>query len=223
MCGIEFVINRPRKYCSPECLRKHRNQYHLDIYYRRRKPKKCVICSKEFFAVAGELVCSDECRKAKNKKICQRCGAVFIGEKKQKCCSLKCAGLLMFSENPRIASYARNKERIEKATKALRTMLTGTHGKGMTARDSAEHCRAKWYRIRSPLGEVFEIKNLTSWCRKNSAMFTKQIDLENKSPIEILARKGLCRVSSGVDCSWHGWTAVSVFDIESDPLLRKTK
>jgi predicted nucleic acid-binding Zn ribbon protein len=98
---------------------------------------------------------------------------------------------------------------------------TGAHGFGSVAMDNPNHKNAKWFRVRDPHGRVYEVKNLDSWCRKNEARFVRDDIRGGTTPLWLRASNGLSKVSRGEGCSWYGWTAVCVFDIETDPLSRR--
>jgi rubredoxin len=106
---------------------------------------------------------------------------------------------------------------IKKAIKAQ----TGGHGFGLTARDNPNHFQAEWFRVRDPNGQVYEIRNLQSWCRKNETRFVRDDIRGGSTPLWLRAANGLSKVVNGRCCSWYGWSAVCVFDIETDPIARR--
>ena len=134
-----------------------------------------------------------------------------------KTCSRKC-GYDFFKKY----STENVKKAFKKNQKVGYEKKRGGHGCGRAARDRKDHPRAKCFRIRNPLGTVFEVKNITSWCRENEQTF-KHDDLipNTRTPLWERARKGINDVCLGKRCSWFGWTGVCVFDIESDPLARR--
>ena len=129
----------------------------------------------------------------------------------KKTCSLSCSQKLRFQTDPKV----------KKLLLKYRYVCLGWHGKGKGARDNPDHANAKAIRVRDPLGVVHEIKNITSWCRKNEQLFKPYDNPEAKLPLWRRAQVGLTSIACGDKCSWHGWTAVCVFDIEADPLARR--
>jgi hypothetical protein len=99
----------------------------------------------------------------------------------------------------------------------------GSHGFGRLTRGRIDHARAKHFLIRSPLGDVYEVKNLAEWCRSNVGKFLPDDHPYSKTPLNRRAQVGFSMLVTGKrnNCSWRGWTAVCVFDIEADPLARR--
>lgn len=168
------------------------------------------------------VVCSDLLDG--NFKTCPRCGAKFKRPPSAKTvyCSQSCHSLTNWETN-REKMVAVNQATIKKAHEATVKMHRGSHGFGLTKRGRIDHCRAKAFRIRSPLGEVYEVKNLAEWCRANEDKFRPDDFPQSKTPLSKRAQVGfsLLVCGKGKACSWRGWTAVCVFDIETDPLARR--
>lgn len=82
ICGKEFEALHNKKYCSPECRHKSKNQYNRDRYWeirgneiaaKVRKPKvekipsgfykcRCAVCGKEMLRrTPNAIYCSNEC------------------------------------------------------------------------------------------------------------------------------------------------------------------
>jgi len=55
--------------------------------------------------------------------------------------------------------------------KSLSLAMRGRVHTGRMARDNAQHCRAKSWRIESPEGKHYRFSNMHSWCRKNEHLF----------------------------------------------------
>ena len=144
---------------------------------------------------------------------CQFCGKPNPRKNghQYKTCSLSCGANLAIKNNPNL------KNNIRKAI----ARLYGNHGFGRAQRDNVNHKNAKAIRVRNPFGVVYEIKNITSWCRKNEHLFIECDNPSAKLPLWRRAQVGLTSIACGDRCSWFGWTAVCVFDIESDPLERR--
>jgi hypothetical protein len=151
---------------------------------------------------------------------CPVCGKEYkIKRRGRRCktCSRNCGKIY------RATFYADQLKSMAKIIQKLAVKkTTGKHGFGRMARNNKNHINAKFYRIRSPKGCVHEVKNLTAWCRNNKQLFEPDPRAHNaRLPLLVRAQVGINSVASGKKCSWHGWTAVCVFDIETDPLARR--
>lgn len=149
-------------------------------------------------------------------KICKHCYKVFFTEVHfRRFCGLGCSAKFR---------VAHPSEKVKTHLQELKTYggrgTRGKHGFGCNARDNINHKSAKQYRLRSPLGIVYEVKNLRSWCRKNELIFTPDDFPYSRTTLARRASISLQKVSVGDIGSWKGWTAVCVFDIEKDPLDR---
>lgn len=83
ICGKEFESMRGEKYCSDRCRVQGQSKP------KKKVPKICPVCGKEFFSsYTRHKYCSDECREKQNKlaiglqppqkKICPICGNSFL-------------------------------------------------------------------------------------------------------------------------------------------------
>jgi predicted nucleic acid-binding Zn ribbon protein len=61
ICNIEFNVIGNKKYCSPECLKKHKQEW-IERKFKRNSNKNCVICNKIFLGNKTKKLCSDECK-----------------------------------------------------------------------------------------------------------------------------------------------------------------
>lgn len=140
-----------------------------------------------------------------HKHTCSFCKKIFFSERNDSVyCNESCSG-----KGHKI--FWRDK--LNRGIRALRAQKT--HGWGNMHRDNPEHPTAKWWRIRSPDGVMWEARNLFSWCRANETLFTPDPAPFSKTT---LARRAFFGLSS--HGQWYGWTLVTVFDIEKDPLDR---
>jgi predicted nucleic acid-binding Zn ribbon protein len=196
---------------------------------------KCPVCGKPNPRRHGEQkkTCGNECAKKLLKKMWQDKHAAMIHPKCPVCggdnkkrrgkinkhCSAKCSAIA-FSKSEHAKQFASTA--LANQPKAV-ARLRGSHGFGRMKQDNPNHASAKWYRLRSPDGRIYEIKNLRSFCHKNEQIFESDDRkfVNAVRPLWKRAADGLVSVSSGGSCSWFGWTAVCVFDIETDPLSRR--
>lgn len=93
-CGMckelfEYVVNRPRKYCSQQCAGKIRKKDKIT--------KICKYCKEQFEHRSCvntkfcSVLCAGEFHKTRSNKICELCGTKFYPAKKtSKYCSLDC-------------------------------------------------------------------------------------------------------------------------------------
>ena len=153
--------------------------------------------------------------------LCPVCGGINKKRrgKNLKHCSQKCRAIA-YAKTDHAKKFAASWATSQKIGAAT---LRGAHGFGRTKMDNPNHAAAKWYRIRSPDGIVHEVKNMRSFCRKNVHLFESDDRkyINATRPLCERAADGLVSVSTGKACSWFGWTAVCVFDIETDPLARR--
>lgn len=105
VCSTEFEPSKgsKAKTCSPECSEKYRVQRTVEASVKEGAwmTRQCVVCGKEFTRRKSKVgvVCSIECRAAKQKKeakearTCTQCGKEFSNYHKQSqnTCSVKCA------------------------------------------------------------------------------------------------------------------------------------
>lgn len=193
ICGADFVKKQARhSICSKECLHKYRMLWQTK--YADNLPNiNCEICGSAFKPRRNETrFCSQACSMAWVKKTNPN---AFLMQKR-----------IPPAEDARLSGNAKQR---------------GKHGSGGTEIDNPNHASAKFYRVRSPLGDVIEAKNLQSFCRKNELLFRSEEIEWAKTPLWKRAAQGLRANARGITCSWHGWTAVCVFDIEADPLARR--
>ena len=142
--------------------------------------------------------------------VCGRPNPKRHGEQ-YKTCSVSCGRKLRFKTD------AKTRETLMKN----RYNCVGWHGGGKAEINNPNHVNSKAIRVRDPLGVVHEIKNITAWCRKNEQLFKREDNQNAKQTLWRRAQVGLTSIANGSRCSWFGWTAVCVFDIETDPLARR--
>lgn len=88
----------------------------------------------------------------------------------------------------------------------------GTHGYGRAERDRPDHCKALHWVIMDSYGRVHEFDNLSSWARKNEALFLPDERPESKLPLWMRAVRGVInmrRTDKKAPHHWKGWTLVS--------------
>lgn len=137
------LVNGKTQSCG--CLRKERIRQAGEA---RRNIKHCVICGKAFKAPpSGRSTCSDACEAELRRK--QHKGKTFNWGKKAR---------------ERLASQGQT-ENLKKGTPAAQ--VSPLAGRFET------NVNAKYWVIESPMGDVYEIDNLTLWARKHTELFGK--------------------------------------------------
>ena len=141
----------------------------------------------------------------KTGKKCPVCGELFSTghDPRNKTCSLECGQKLRFKTDPKVRQLLWK----------YRYNCIGWHGSKRGLKDNPNHANAICARIRDPLGGVYEIKNVTSWCRKNERLFALYDNSDAKSALWRRAQVGLQSVFDGYKDSWYGWIA--------EPIIKK--
>lgn len=111
---------------------------------------------------------------------------------------------------------------MQKNCDANRKRLYGGHGQGKNKRGSLEHSNAKTWRIRSPLGEVFEFVNCREWVRQNIHRF-QDYRPESRMPFTLRVSHGLKNIRkpkhANAPTHYQGWMTLAAWE-RSDLLGR---
>ena len=142
-------------------------------------------------------------------KICPNCGNEFSTWKKS--CSKFCAMRIRWNltREDMLRAVTPN---VKKAGVVASSVTLGSHGFGSNRQGLIDHSCAKSYRLIAPGGSVFEVKNLSEWCRKHIDRFMP--DDRPKSKMDLCSRAiaGLSFVACGKTPSWKCWTVELVED-----------
>ena len=166
-------------------------------------------------------------RKLPRNGVCKTCGKPNPPRngRVHKYCSVSCAAKARAGIPKSEVWKSKMKDKLPKLIAKMQPIAwakcRGSHGFGLVKQDNPKHKNAKTYRIRSPLGDLYEVHNLQSWCRHNEDKFYRAGDENFQLPLYQRAHRGMTDLKNGKACSWRGWTSVCVFDIENDPLSRR--
>jgi hypothetical protein len=113
--------------------------------------------------------------------------------------------------------------KLEEIKLKQRAKVIGSHGFGRNRRGNPSHPSAKFWRIRSPYGEVFEFSNLCEWVRQNLWRFLDERP-ECRLPFAVRVRHGVGATffprRRNAATHYKGWVAVGVYEKRADPLAR---
>ncbi len=109
----------------------------------------------------------------------------------------------------------RNNGTLQKNADWNRKRLMGGHGQGRNKRGSLEHSKAKAWRIRSPLGAVYEFVNCSEWVRRNTHLF-HDYRPESGMPFWLRVTSGLKNIRkpkyANAPTHYQGWTTLAALE-----------
>ena len=96
-----------------------------------------------------------------------------------------------------------------------RKRLTGGHGQGINKLGSLDHSMAKTWKIRSPIGEVFEFVNCREWVRQNIHRF-HDYHPESRMPFNLRVAHGLANIRKpkreNASTHYQGWMTLGAWE-----------
>lgn len=141
----------------------------------------------------------------KTANVCPHCSKEFY--KYQRYCSRSCASQANWILH-RDTMVTACRTTVAIASQASYPITRGSNGFGKSARgNGGNHPSAQCYKVYSPDGHVYEMKNLREWCRNNEELFRPDLRPTSKSILYKRVDFGLRGVACGLIGSWNGWTA----------------
>jgi hypothetical protein len=99
--------------------------------------------------------------------------------------------------------------------RAISVSRLGTHGYGRSKRDNENHCRAKLWRVRDPMGRIHSFQNACKWARANEHLFLPYDAPNSKLPLWKRFVSGLNSMQRTDDKGthhWRGWMLVGSWE-----------